>query len=115
MTQVYETRSRKLSPPKAKSHSHIHNVHSHRIMEVWKRCTAVCFDVDSTVCQDEAIDRLAEHCGVGPEVKAWTAKAMGGAIGCVSHLQLGRCTSILDSSFDTHTRAQCTHRALPAS
>jgi phosphoserine phosphatase len=48
---------------------------------VWKRCDAVCFDVDSTVCQDEAIDRLAEHCGVGKAVAEWTARAMGGGIG----------------------------------
>lgn len=40
----------------------------------------VCFDVDSTVCLDEGIDDLAEYLGVGEEVKALTARAMGGAV-----------------------------------
>lgn len=35
---------------------------------VWRHADAVCFDVDSTVCQDEAIDELAEFCGVGEKV-----------------------------------------------
>ena len=26
-------------------------------IKTWTACTAVCFDVDSTVCEDEAIDR----------------------------------------------------------
>jgi phosphoserine phosphatase len=39
---------------------------------------AVCFDVDSTVIQEEGIDVLAETLGKGPEVAAWTAKAMEG-------------------------------------
>lgn len=42
--------------------------------------TAVCFDVDSTVCVDEAIDRLAGFCGAAEEVSAWTARAMNGAV-----------------------------------
>ena len=41
---------------------------------------AVCFDVDSTVVTEEGIDILAEHCGAGAEVAAWTAKAMGGSV-----------------------------------
>ena len=41
---------------------------------------AVCFDVDSTVVTEEGIDILAEHCGAGTEVAAWTAKAMGGSV-----------------------------------
>ena len=47
---------------------------------VWRRVTAVAFDVDSTVCTDEGIDKLAAHCGVGAEVAAWTARAMGGGV-----------------------------------
>jgi len=39
---------------------------------------AVCFDVDSTVIQEEGIDVLAATLGKGPEVAAWTAKAMEG-------------------------------------
>ena len=42
--------------------------------------SAVCFDVDSTVVSEEGIDVLADHCGAGAEVAAWTAKAMGGSV-----------------------------------
>ena len=36
--------------------------------ELWKRADCVCFDVDSTVCTDEAIDELATFVNVGDEV-----------------------------------------------
>lgn len=39
--------------------------------QVWKSVDAVCFDVDSTVLQDEALDELAKFCGVGDEVVEW--------------------------------------------
>ena len=39
---------------------------------------AVCFDVDSTVIQEEGIDVLADSLGKGAEVSAWTLKAMEG-------------------------------------
>jgi phosphoserine phosphatase len=39
---------------------------------------AVCFDVDSTVIQEEGIDVLADSLGKGEEVSAWTRKAMEG-------------------------------------
>ncbi len=47
------------------------------IPTIWKSgsMSAVCFDVDSTVCTDEAIDRLAEFCGVGEEVSEWYVPA----------------------------------------
>ena len=45
-----------------------------------RRARAVCFDVDSTACQDEGIDVLAASKGVGAEVAALTAGAMGGAV-----------------------------------
>jgi phosphoserine phosphatase len=35
---------------------------------IWKMADAVCFDVDSTVIQEEAIDELAKFCGKGDEV-----------------------------------------------
>jgi phosphoserine phosphatase len=50
---------------------------------------AVCFDVDSTVIQDEGIDVLAEFNGAGQAVKEWTQK-------CVSFL-------ISSSSFSSCT------------
>jgi len=39
---------------------------------------AVCFDVDSTVIDEEGIDVLAASLGKGEEVAAWTLKAMEG-------------------------------------
>lgn len=50
------------------------------IRYVWRHCDAVCFDVDSTVCQDEAIDELAEFCGVGKQVAEVTKVAMNGGL-----------------------------------
>ena len=41
---------------------------------LWGSADCVCFDVDSTVCQDEGLDELAEFCGVGDNVKQWTKK-----------------------------------------
>ena len=41
---------------------------------------AVCFDVDSTVIQEEGIDVLAAHCGAGEAVAEWTSKAMNGNV-----------------------------------
>jgi len=40
----------------------------------------VCFDMDSTLIQTEVIDELAEHAGVGKEVKEITESAMQGEI-----------------------------------
>jgi len=37
--------------------------------KLWRQADAVCFDVDSTVIQDEAIDELAAFCGKGDEVQ----------------------------------------------
>lgn len=47
---------------------------------IWCEADAVCFDVDSTVCTDEAIDELANYCGVGRQVAECTKAAMGGAM-----------------------------------
>ena len=49
-------------------------------MEILSKADAVCFDVDSTVIDEEGIDVLADTLGKGPEVAAWTAKAMDGNI-----------------------------------
>ncbi|MED6130605.1 hypothetical protein PIB30_002197 [Stylosanthes scabra] len=49
-------------------------------LDLWRKCSAVCFDVDSTVCLDEGIDELAEFCGAGKAVAEWTARAMGGSV-----------------------------------
>lgn len=34
----------------------------------WKSADAICFDVDSTVIQEEGIDELAKFCNKGPQV-----------------------------------------------
>lgn len=44
---------------------------STKAKEVWGRATAVCFDVDSTLIQEEGIDKLAEYCGAGEQVAEW--------------------------------------------
>lgn len=39
--------------------------------DLWKTVKAVAFDVDSTVCTDEGIDKLAVYCNVADEVAEW--------------------------------------------
>ncbi|ODN04078.1 Phosphoserine phosphatase [Orchesella cincta] len=47
---------------------------------IWRKAEAICFDVDSTVIQDEAIDELAKFCGKGDEVEELTKEAMKGGM-----------------------------------
>ena len=49
-------------------------------IDVLSRLDGICFDVDSTFCQDESIDELAEFLGCGDVVRELTAKAMGGNV-----------------------------------
>ena len=39
-----------------------------RIRAIFRGSDAVCFDVDSTVCRDEAIDEIAKFAGKDKEV-----------------------------------------------
>ncbi|CAH1404692.1 unnamed protein product [Nezara viridula] len=48
------------------------------VKAIWKKADAVCFDVDSTVIREEAIDKLAEFCGKGKEIQSMTSAAMSG-------------------------------------
>lgn len=48
--------------------------------EIIRSADIVCFDVDSTVIQEEGIDELAEFCGKGTEVANLTKEAMGGSM-----------------------------------
>ncbi|CAH1801987.1 unnamed protein product [Owenia fusiformis] len=48
--------------------------------EMWRTADAVCFDVDSTVIQNEGIDELAAFVGAGDKVSELTKKAMGGGM-----------------------------------
>lgn len=50
------------------------------VVSIWKAADAVCFDVDSTVIQEEGIDELAKFCGKGKEVEALTVNAMAGSM-----------------------------------
>jgi len=58
------------------------------IRDIWRRAEAVCFDVDSTVCTDEAIDELANYIGVGKEVAECTNRAMNGNVSFRDALQM---------------------------
>lgn len=51
-----------------------------RTKATWRGADAVCFDVDSTVCTDEAIDELAKFVGREKEVSDLTLKAMRGGL-----------------------------------
>lgn len=53
---------------------------SNHVLNIWRSAQAVCFDVDSTLCEDESIDELAEFLGVGQQVADMTANAMGGSV-----------------------------------
>ena len=50
------------------------------VKQTFVRCDAVCFDVDSTVIQEEGIDVLADYCGKGTAVAELTRRAMGGSV-----------------------------------
>lgn len=51
-----------------------------QVRKLWLQADCVCFDVDSTVCQGEAIDDLAEFVGAGEQVQQLTKAAMGGGM-----------------------------------
>ena len=54
--------------------SPLHKLSEGETRQLWAAADCVCFDVDSTVCQDEGLDELAEFSGVGDKVKQWTKK-----------------------------------------
>lgn len=56
--------------------------------KIIKQSHIVCFDVDSTVIQEEGIDELADFCGKGLEVARVTKEAMGGSITFQDALQI---------------------------
>ncbi|GAX84303.1 hypothetical protein CEUSTIGMA_g11725.t1 [Chlamydomonas eustigma] len=57
------------------------------VIEALRHSKAICFDVDSTFCQDESIDEIAKFLGVGEEVAALTSRAMGGTMDFKSALE----------------------------
>lgn len=42
------------------------------VSDLLRQAAAVCLDVDSTVCTDEGIDKLAELCGAAERVREWS-------------------------------------------
>jgi len=58
------------------------------VIEFFRTCDAVAFDVDSTVCVDEGIDELAKFVGAGEKVEAITKRAMEGGMPFGEALQL---------------------------
>ena len=57
------------------------------VRQLWLTADCVCFDVDSTVCVEEAIDELAKFQQVGALVEAITRNAMGGNMSFRTALQ----------------------------
>ena len=57
------------------------------VRKLWTNADCVCFDVDSTVCTEEAIDELAKFQQVGSLVEAITRNAMGGNMSFRTALQ----------------------------
>ncbi|GMH41969.1 hypothetical protein BSKO_09888 [Bryopsis sp. KO-2023] len=53
---------------------------SDEVLTIWREAQAVCFDVDSTLCEDESIDELAAFLGAGEKVAELTNRAMGGSM-----------------------------------
>lgn len=73
----------------------------------WRAADAVCFDVDSTVCMDEAIDELAKFAGKEKEVTEMTLKAMRG--GMTFHEALTRRLDLIQPSKAILTEYLRTH------
>ncbi|RZB66646.1 phosphoserine phosphatase [Asbolus verrucosus] len=61
---------------------------SGEIQKILRKADGVCFDVDSTVIQEEGIDELAKFCNKGTEVANLTAKAMTGSMTFQESLKL---------------------------
>ncbi|KAI7839328.1 hypothetical protein COHA_006919 [Chlorella ohadii] len=53
---------------------------SERVLQLWQTASAVCFDVDCTVANNDQLDLLAEWMGVGQQVAALTNSAMDGSM-----------------------------------
>lgn len=85
-------------------------VQESHVRDVWQNAEAVCFDVDSTVCTDEAIDELAAFIGVGDEVAACTHSAMNGNVSFREALQMR--LDIMKPSYEQLETYALTHTPL---
>jgi len=45
---------------------------SEKVLELWRNASAVCFDVDCTITNSDALDMLAEFMNAGEEVAKLT-------------------------------------------
>lgn len=53
---------------------------SSEVLQLLRTAQGVAFDVDSTLCEDESIDELADFIGSGAAVAELTKRAMGGTM-----------------------------------
>ncbi|GLI64296.1 hypothetical protein VaNZ11_007519 [Volvox africanus] len=53
---------------------------SDRVLSIWRRVDAVCFDVDCTITVNDSLDLLAGFMGVKEQVEELTNKAMDGSL-----------------------------------
>ncbi|CAF2029468.1 unnamed protein product [Rotaria magnacalcarata] len=77
-----------LSTSTATGNANVHSTNKQDLIrQLWLTADCVCFDVDSTVCVEEAIDELAKFQQVGALVEAITRNAMGGNMSFRTALQ----------------------------
>ncbi|GIL83780.1 hypothetical protein Vretimale_10573 [Volvox reticuliferus] len=55
-------------------------VPSDRVLSIWRRVDAVCFDVDCTITMNDSLDLLADFMGVKEQVEELTNQAMDGSL-----------------------------------
>lgn len=74
---------------------------------LWRSADCVCFDVDSTVCRDEAIDELAKFANKEKQVQEITKQAMKGGLSFFEALEhrlelIQPTTQMLDMYLESH-------------
>jgi hypothetical protein len=71
LTQTMSIETSNITSPQAAFNDLTNGISSprSRMIAKWKLADCVCFDVDSTVCLNEAIDDLAYFVGVGAQVE----------------------------------------------
>eukprot|EP01026_Neomeris_dumetosa_P006167 TRINITY_DN1194_c0_g1_i4.p1 TRINITY_DN1194_c0_g1~~TRINITY_DN1194_c0_g1_i4.p1 ORF type:complete len:652 (+),score=126.25 TRINITY_DN1194_c0_g1_i4:73-2028(+) len=76
---------------------------SEQALQLWRGASAVCFDVDCTITNSDALDMLADYMGAGEEVSRLTDQAMDGSMNLEhaleKRLQLINCTPVDLKSF----------------
>lgn len=62
---------KRVNMPANNTKKYLESLTRDEMKKIWRSVDCVCFDVDSTVVQEEGIDELADFCGVGEAVKQW--------------------------------------------